>query len=102
MPASLQGIRSSFAGSYSNCALTYIYKGEFIKDAAILLLYYCITSIKRSRWKLVHVHYYTVCNKQKKKQKGKGISDSWKWSKKKQPTLETYDIILQAHVFYAL
>lgn len=26
MPASLQGMRSSFAGSYSNCALTYIYK----------------------------------------------------------------------------
>lgn len=38
MPASLQGMRSSFAGSYSNCALTYIYKEEFIKDTAILLL----------------------------------------------------------------
>lgn len=38
MPASLQGMRSSFAGSYSNCALTYIYKKEFIKDTAILLL----------------------------------------------------------------
>lgn len=52
-------------------------------------------------WCMYTIH--TVCNKQRKKQKGKSISDSWKWSKKKnQPTLETYDIILQAHVFYAL
>lgn len=35
MPASLQGMRSSFAGSYSNCALTYIYKTG-VYDTGIL------------------------------------------------------------------